>query len=58
MKMKFNSESWNNKLDRATQLNDTKTLEALAQDVISEVLKGNVAALKEIGDCIDGEVDY
>ncbi len=58
MKMKFNSESWNNKLDLAIQSNDTDTLDVLAQDVINEAIEGNVAALKEIGDCIDGEVDY
>jgi len=52
------SKSWNDKLNRAIETNDTKTLEALAQDVISEALKGNVVALKEIGDCLDGEVDY
>ena len=58
MRMKFNSAAWNNELDRAIQSNDTKTLDVLAQDVINEAIKGNVAALKEIGDCLDGEVDY
>ncbi len=58
MKMKFNSESWNNKLDQAIQSNDTKTLEALAQDVINEAIQGNITAIKMIGDCVDGEVDY
>jgi len=56
--MKFNSESWNNKLDQAIQSNDTKTLEALAQDVINEAIQGNITAIKMIGDCVDGEVDY
>jgi len=52
------SKSWNDKLNRAIEVNDTEMLDALAQAVINAAIKGDVAAIKEIGDAVDGPVDY
>ncbi len=54
----IHSVAWNDKLNRAIEANDAKTLEVLAQDVINAAAKGDLAAIKEVFDAVDGPVDY
>lgn len=46
---------WREALDRAIAQSDGKKLRAMAEALIKQALKGDVSALKEIGDRLDGK---
>lgn len=45
---------WREAIDRAIAQSDGATLRALADRLIQKALEGDVAALKEVGDRLDG----
>jgi len=47
---------WGDAINRALLANKGKKLRALADRLIDRALEGDVAALKEVGDRVDGKV--
>ena len=47
---------WSDAINRALLANKGKKLRALADRLIDRALEGDVAALKEVGDRVDGKV--
>lgn len=49
------SKPWRDALNRAIAQQDGKKLRAMADKLIAQAMKGDVSALKEIGDRLDGK---
>ena len=53
---KHKNKPWRDALDRAIKQSDGKALRKAAESLLSEAAAGNVQAIKELGDRVDGKV--
>ena len=53
---KHKNRPWREALDRAIKQSDGKALRKAADSLLSEAAAGNIQAIKELGDRVDGKV--